>query len=224
MEHACSLASLDSEWTATTQEPGSVDDNNISVNCNKELETYFTCHDEDLYIQPSSPQSSHNGSSSHLSRELHEGVPALYMLSDDELAIDGSGKSVDYGFISAVTCLVTGILLVSISYAIPLDVKVDSDRVSAREMESLERENARVWAGVDKCVIAGLCLLTFGGVMMSTLVMVSMRREEVVRRTAFGYSMLPVKLYGSIALRGGSNQTLAASSQLSVADGDLEVC
>ncbi|XP_030003911.1 transmembrane protein 74-like [Sphaeramia orbicularis] len=153
--------------------------------------------------------------------EEEEDIPELYLLSDDDLSSDGSGKSVDYGFIIAVTCLVTGISLVAISYTIPRDVRVDPDTVSAREMERLEREKARVGAHLDRCVIAGLCLLTLGGVLLSTLLMISMWKGEMMRRKAFAYSKHAAKLYGSINLKADSSPT--RESHLSVADEDLEV-
>ncbi|KAM7373524.1 hypothetical protein PAMP_008369 [Pampus punctatissimus] len=154
--------------------------------------------------------------------EEEEDIPELYLLSDDDLSSESSGKSVDYGFIIAVTCLVTGISLVAISYTIPRDVRVDPDSVSAREMERLEREKARVGAHLDRCVIAGLCLLTLGGVLLSTLLMVSMWKGEMMRRKAFAYSKHAAKLYGSINLRG-SSPTRESCSHLSMADEDLEV-
>ncbi|XP_051520733.1 transmembrane protein 74-like [Myxocyprinus asiaticus] len=76
------------------------------------------------------------------SRDLQE-VPECSLLSVDDFMVDSSEKSVDYGFIGAVTFLITGISLVVISYTVPRDVKVNPDTVSAREMERLERENAQ---------------------------------------------------------------------------------
>ncbi|KAK7898494.1 hypothetical protein WMY93_019347 [Mugilogobius chulae] len=142
--------------------------------------------------------------------------PELYLLSDEDLNSDA--KSVDYGFIIAVTCLLTGISLVAISYTIPRDVKVDPDSVSAREMERLEREKARVGAHLDRCVIAGLCLLTLGGVLLSTLLMISMYKGEMMRRRAFAYSKHAAKLYGSISFRAdsGGNSSPAAEEDLEV--------
>ncbi|XP_068189676.1 transmembrane protein 74 [Antennarius striatus] len=153
--------------------------------------------------------------------EEEEDIPELYLLSDDDLS-DGPGKSVDYGFITAVTCLVTGISLVAISYTVPRDVHVDPDSVSARDMERLERDKARVGAHLDRCVIAGLCLLTLGGVLLSTLLMISMWKGEMMRRKAFAYSKHAAKLYGSISLRAGSSPTRESSPHLSCEE-DLEV-
>ena len=215
----------------------------------EETETSFTCkhreeeeEEEDVQLMETSPQTCRlsQSSSSELYEEEEEeeeelvldeeeeeeeegDIPELYLLSDDDLSSDASGKSVDYGFIIAVTCLVTGISLVAISYTVPRDVRVDPDSVSAREMERLEREKARVGAHLDRCVIAGLCLLTLGGVLLSTLLMVSMWKGEMMRRKAFAYSRHAAKLYGSINLRAGSSPTRESCSHLSAADEDLEV-
>ncbi len=208
----------------------------------EETETSFTCKhrddedDDDVQLIGTQPCRLSQSSSSELYEEEEEeeeeevvvmeeeeDIPELYLLSDDDLSSDGSGKSVDYGFIIAVTCLVTGISLVAISYTVPRDVRVDPDSVSAREMERLEREKARVGAHLDRCVIAGLCLLTLGGVLLSTLLMISMWKGEMMRRKAFAYSKHAAKLYGSINLRAGSSPSRGSCSHLSAADEDLEV-
>ncbi|XP_032391938.1 transmembrane protein 74 [Etheostoma spectabile] len=197
----------------------------------EETETSFACKhqggdqddDDDVELIGTSPQTCRLSQSSSSELYEEEDIQELYLLSDDDLSSDGSGKSVDYGFIIAVTCLVTGISLVAISYTVPRDVRVDPDSVSAREMEQLEREKARVGAHLDRCVIAGLCLLTLGGVLLSTLLMISMWKGEMMRRKAFAYSKHAAKLYGSINLRAGSSPTRESCSHLSVADEDLEV-
>ncbi|XP_074469718.1 transmembrane protein 74-like [Sebastes fasciatus] len=211
-----------------------------AVHPEEETETSFTCKhrgddDDDVQLIGSNPQTCRlsQSSSSELYEEEEEveeeveeeeeDIQELYLLSDDDLSSEGSGKSVDYGFIIAVTCLVTGISLVAISYTVPRDVRVDPDSVSAREMERLERDKARVGAHLDRCVIAGLCLLTLGGVLLSTLLMVSMWKGEMMRRKAFAYSKHAAKLYGSINLRAGSSPTRGSCSHLSAADEDLEV-
>lgn len=154
--------------------------------------------------------------------EEEEDILELYLLTDEDLASDGSGKSVDYGFIIAVTCLVTGISLVAISYTVPRDVRVDPDSVSAREMERLEREKARVGSHLDRCVIVGLCLLTLGGVLLSTMLMISLWKGEMMRRKAFAYSK-HAKLYGSINLEAStSSSTRESCSHLSSCDEDFE--
>ncbi|KAM9737702.1 transmembrane protein 74 [Menidia menidia] len=198
-----------------------------------ETETSFTCEQEGEQHAHSSGVCQLTPSSSEAEEEEEEeeddDVPELYLLSEDDLSSSSSSSggggaraSVDYGFIVAVTCLVTGISLVAITYAVPRDVRVDPDTVSAREMERLERERAGVGAHLDRCVIAGLCLLTLGGVLLSTLLMVSMWKGEMMRRRAFAYSKHAAKLYGSVSLRTGSSPTLGSCSRLSAADEDLE--
>ncbi|XP_061752470.1 transmembrane protein 74 [Nerophis ophidion] len=116
---------------------------------------------------------------------------------------EGSGSSVDYGFITAVSCLLTGISLVAISYTVPREARVDPDGVSAREMERLERDKARLDAHLDRCVLAGLCLLTLGGVLLSSLLTVSMWKAEMLRRRAAAHAQHAPNLYGSIGWRAG---------------------
>jgi len=203
----------------------------------EETETSFTRDeddDDDVQLIGTSPRTCRlsQSSSSELcdgeeEEEEEEDIPELYLLSDDDLSSSSSsssssGKSADHGFILAVTCLVTGISLVAVSYAVPRDVRADPDGVSAREMERLERENAAVGAHLDRCVIAGLCLLTLGGALLSTLLMVSMWKGEAMRRKAFAYSKHAAKLYGSINLRGGASPARASRSHGS-ADEDVEV-
>lgn len=174
--------------------------------CGEDLETSFTYVDENVNLRLASPDSS----CKTIHRAMRNGEPCsetfpeLSFLSEDDLS-EGSGTSIDYGFISAVTCLVTGISLVIISYAVPRDVRVDRDSVSAREMERLEMESARIGAHLDRCVIAGLCLLTLGGVVLSTLLMISMWKGEMYRRKVIAYSKRSAKHYGSISLKTRSS-------------------
>ncbi|TSQ69470.1 Transmembrane protein 74 [Bagarius yarrelli] len=145
----------------------------VRVCCDEELETSFTYVDENVNLRHSTPDISEK-------KSLHDGTPCpdspnenrleFSLMSD--LTSESSGKPIDYGFISAVTFLVTGITLVIISYSVPRDSGVNPDTVSAREMERLESESARLGAHLDRCVIAGLCLLTLGGVVLSTLLMI----------------------------------------------------
>lgn len=188
------------------------------VCCDEESETSFTYVDENVNLRLASPGES--GESIHKSwcrpndcaSDIRpEGLHELSLMSDDDLASESSGASVDYGFISAVTFLVTGISLVIISYAVPRGVKVDPESVSAREMERLEIESARVGAHLDRCVIAGLCLLTLGGVVLSTLLMISMWKGEMYRRKAFAYSKHSGKLYGSIILKTRSSPSRSST-------------
>ncbi|XP_066530276.1 transmembrane protein 74 [Hoplias malabaricus] len=141
---------------------------------------------------------------------------------DEDVTPEPAEKSMDYGFISAVAFLVTGISLVVVSYTIPRDVSVNPDTISAREMEHLEQENARVGAHLDRCVIAGLCLLTLGGVVLSTLLMISLYKDEMVRRQAFAYSKHSAKIYGSISFRGAGGPSNVPQC-LSLEEDDIPV-
>ncbi|XP_040890324.1 transmembrane protein 74B [Toxotes jaculatrix] len=108
-------------------------------------------------------------------------------------------RSADYGFIFALVFLVSGIVLVVIAYTIPREAKVDPDSVSARQMEKLEMYYAQLGSHLDKCIIAGLGLLTLGGMFLSVLLMVSICRGEMYRRRAA--FVRPKRTYGSINLR-----------------------
>ncbi|KFQ02803.1 Transmembrane protein 74 [Leptosomus discolor] len=150
--------------------------------CAQELETSFTYVDENVNLE-------HARSAPSPADSRCQDAPAA------------AGKSVDYGFISAILFLVSGILLVIISYVVPRDVTVDPNTVAAREMERLENESARIGAHLDRCVIAGLCLLTLGGVVLSSLLMMSMWKGELYRRSRFASSKESAKLYGSFNFR-----------------------
>lgn len=93
----------------------------------------------------------------------------------------------------------SGIVLVVIAYTIPREAKVDPDSVSARQMEKLEMYYAQLGSHLDKCIIAGLGLLTLGGMFLSVLLMVSICRGEMYRRRAA--FVRPKRNYGSINLR-----------------------
>lgn len=86
-----------------------------------------------------------------------------------------------------------------IAYTIPREPKVDPDSVSARQMEKLEMYYAQLGSHLDKCIIAGLGLLTLGGMFLSVLLMVSICRGEMYRRRAA--FVRPKRTYGSINLR-----------------------
>uniref|UniRef100_A0A1A8R169 Transmembrane protein 74 n=2 Tax=Nothobranchius TaxID=28779 RepID=A0A1A8R169_9TELE len=190
----------------------------IRVCCDEELETSFTFIDENVNLRMASPDISCKSSLRpvHNGEPCTETLPELSFMSEDDLSFgESSGTTVDYGFISAVTFLVTGISLVIISYAVPRDVMVDRDSVSAREMERLEIESARIGAHLDRCVIAGLCLLTLGGVVLSTLLMISMWKGEMYRRKLVAYSKRSAKLYGSISLKTRSSPS-HSSAHLSI--------
>ncbi|KAL6488849.1 hypothetical protein MHYP_G00025900 [Metynnis hypsauchen] len=122
----------------------------VRVCCDQELETSFTYVDENVNLRLATPDKSDGTPCLGSSNEIHlDGLHELSLMSD--LASESVGRPVDYGFISAVTFLVAGIILVIISYAVPREVNVNPDSVSAREMERLERESARVGAHLDRC-------------------------------------------------------------------------
>ncbi|KFV06377.1 Transmembrane protein 74, partial [Tauraco erythrolophus] len=199
--------------------------------CAQELETSFTYVDENVNLEhtrsPSSPTDSRCQDAPLQPRSYRElppewvhDSPSLVSEEDDAASETAAGKSVDYGFISAILFLVSGILLVIISYVVPRDVTVDPNTVAAREMERLENESARIGAHLDRCVIAGLCLLTLGGVVLSSLLMMSMWKGELYRRSRFASSKESAKLYGSFNFRmksGANDNTL----ELSLVEGDV---
>ncbi|XP_030014785.1 transmembrane protein 74 [Sphaeramia orbicularis] len=201
-------------------------DDKVRICCDEELETSFTYIDENVNLRVSSPETSCKSAQRTVrnGEPCSETLPELSFMSEDDLSFgEGPGTSIDYGFISAVTFLVTGISLVIISYAVPRDVVVDRDSVSAREMERLEMESARIGAHLDRCVIAGLCLLTLGGVVLSTLLMISMWKGEMYRRKVIAYSKRSAKLYGSISLKTRSSPSPSPSSaHLSADEEELE--
>ncbi|XP_029538360.1 transmembrane protein 74B isoform X2 [Oncorhynchus nerka] len=91
---------------------------------------------------------------------------------------DFKNHSLDYGFLFAMVFLVSGIVLVVIAYTIPREAKVNPDLVSARQMEKLEMYYTQLGSHLDKCIIAGLGLLTLGGMLLSILLMVSICKES----------------------------------------------
>ncbi|NXL88429.1 TMM74 protein, partial [Alectura lathami] len=196
--------------------------------CAQELETSFTYVDENVNLEharsPPSPTGCQDAPQQHSHQELppewvHDS-PSLVSEEDDATSEAAAGKSVDYGFISAILFLVSGILLVIISYVVPRDVTVDPNTVAAREMERLENESARIGAHLDRCVIAGLCLLTLGGVVLSSLLMMSMWKGELYRRSRFASSKESAKLYGSFNFRmkSGANDNML---ELSLVEEDV---
>ncbi|XP_001495298.1 transmembrane protein 74 [Equus przewalskii] len=179
--------------------------------CSQELETSFTYVDENVNLEQRNRSSCLSKGNNHpgdldwgnANEWSHEAALSLISEDEDDTSSEAtsSGKSVDYGFISAILFLVTGILLVIISYIVPREVTVDPNTVAAREMERLEKESARLGAHLDRCVIAGLCLLTLGGVVLSCLLMMSMWKGELYRRNRFASSKESAKLYGSFNFR-----------------------
>uniref|UniRef100_A0A4W4DZ67 Transmembrane protein 74B n=2 Tax=Electrophorus electricus TaxID=8005 RepID=A0A4W4DZ67_ELEEL len=130
---------------------------------------------------------------------FHREVPSPR--TDEEPETEYNDHSVDYGFIFALVFLVSGIVLVVIAYTIPREAKVNPDQVTARQMEKLEMYYAQLGSHLDKCIIAGLGLLTLGGMLLSILLMVSICKGELYRRRTFAMSRRPMKSYGSINMR-----------------------
>ncbi|XP_063781174.1 transmembrane protein 74 [Pseudophryne corroboree] len=190
--------------------------------CVDEVETSFTYVDENVNIELVTHPTFKNGHGHQhhpTDREIQQdGIHEASIMSDDEATSEASGKSVDYGFISAVTFLITGILLVIISYLVPRD-RSDPNSITAREMEQIEKRNAIIGTHLDRCVIAGLCLLTLGGVVLSILLMISMWKGELYRRKAFA-SKDSAKLYGSINFNhsksGGNENTLVQEETIDI--------
>lgn len=159
------------------------------------------------------------------------GVPSLSRSQRDDLSLhseEGPGlepvsRPVDYGFVSALVFLVSGILLVVTAYAIPREARVNPDTVTAREMERLEMYYARLGSHLDKCIIAGLGLLTVGGMLLSVLLMVSLCKGELYRRQTFVPGRGSRKTYGSINLRmrqltGDGGQVLVENEVVQVSE------
>ncbi|TSZ54743.1 Transmembrane protein 74B [Bagarius yarrelli] len=111
--------------------------------------------------------------------------------------------SVDYSFMLALVFLISGIALVVIAYAIPREARINPDQVTARQMEKLEMYYAKLSSHLDKCIIAGLGLLTLGGMLLSILLMVSLCKGELYHHRHFGILRRPMKSYGSINMRMG---------------------
>lgn len=185
--------------------------------CSQELETSFTYVDENVNLERRTQRSpSVKGSNcpgdfvwGNPNEWSHEAATSLLSEDEDDTSSEAtsSGRSADYGFISAVLFLVTGILLVIISYIVPREVTVDPSTVAAREMERLEKESAQLGAHLDRCVIAGLCLLTLGGVVLSCLLMMSMWKGELYQRSRFASSNESAKFYGSFNFRMKTSTT-----------------
>ncbi|XP_006860842.1 PREDICTED: transmembrane protein 74B [Chrysochloris asiatica] len=160
-----------------------------------------------------------------------EGVPSQPRSQRDDMSLgseEGQGleplsRPVDYGFVSALVFLVSGILLVVTAYAIPREARVNPDTVTAREMERLEMYYARLGSHLDKCIIAGLGLLTVGGMLLSVLLMVSLCKGELYHRQTFVPGRGPRKTYGSINLRmrqlnGDGSQALVENEVVQVSE------
>ncbi|XP_077435065.1 transmembrane protein 74B [Vanacampus margaritifer] len=128
---------------------------------------------------------------------------------EDDDAVRDSGadrRSSDPGLTLAVVLLLSGIALVLVAYAVPREARVDRDAVSARQMEQLELYYARLGSHLDKCIIAGLGLLTLGGMFLSLLLMASVCRGHAAllphcRRRRWAPFVRPKRTYGSVNMR-----------------------
>ncbi|XP_030069301.1 transmembrane protein 74B [Microcaecilia unicolor] len=143
--------------------------------------------------------------------------------SENGCGTESSNHSVDYGFIAALILLVSGILLVVIAYTIPREARgINLDMLTAREMEKLEMYYARLGSHLDRCIIAGLGLLTLGGMLLSLLLMVSICKGELYRRRTFMVSRGRRKTYGSTNLKmrqmNGGGQALVESEVIQMVD------
>lgn len=105
----------------------------------------------------------------------------------------------DYGLVFALFFLVSGIVLVVVAYTIPREAQVDRDAVSARQMEQLEIYYAQLGSQLDKCIIAGLGLLTLGGMFLCVLLLVSVCQGRFYQHSSV--FIRPKRTYGSISLR-----------------------
>ncbi|XP_072541040.1 transmembrane protein 74B [Salminus brasiliensis] len=132
---------------------------------------------------------------------MHEPRPEPELELELELVHQPQPQPVDYGFVCALVLLVSGILLVVVAYTIPREARVNPEQVSARQMEKLEMWYARLGAHLDQCIIAGLGLLTLGGMLLSVLLMASICRGELHRRRTLAGSGRAMKSYGSINMR-----------------------
>ncbi|XP_067856309.1 transmembrane protein 74B [Heptranchias perlo] len=204
--------------------------NGQALSRDQEQETTFSSRLHPLNPNPCSPPAGNGGG--HASPGRAGAVPThgtqerpqeTSPRSEDDPESEGSGQSVDYGFIVALVFLVAGISLVVIAYAIPRDSKVDPDTVTAREMEQLELHYALLGSHLDKCIIAGLGLLTLGGMLLSLLLMVSICKGELYGRRNFMVTGRSRKTYGSINLRmrptdGEGLQSLVESEVVQVSE------
>lgn len=175
----------------------------------------FSLEEHDIHFQNSadsrlaSPPSPAGGVCSRSRSQRDD----LSLRSEEGVGLEPVSRPVDYGFVSALVFLVSGILLVVTAYAIPREARVNPDTVTAREMERLEMYYARLGSHLDKCIIAGLGLLTVGGMLLSLLLMVSLCKGELYHRPTCVPGRGSRKTYGSIHLRmrqlnGDGGQTL----------------
>uniref|UniRef100_A0A8C4Q601 Transmembrane protein 74 n=1 Tax=Eptatretus burgeri TaxID=7764 RepID=A0A8C4Q601_EPTBU len=140
--------------------------------------------------------------------DLPSPISQSFPKSDESLATPGSDQRVgdeieepvDIGFMAASLFLVTGIILVVVAYSVPREPTVNPEEVSARQMESIENSYARLGEHLDKCIIAGLCFLTLGGVTLSCLMLIALCKGDIYHAHRMGVTW-PARTYGSLNLR-----------------------
>uniref|UniRef100_A0A8C5FR74 Transmembrane protein 74B n=1 Tax=Gadus morhua TaxID=8049 RepID=A0A8C5FR74_GADMO len=115
-------------------------------------------------------------------------------------------RAADYGFVLALVFLLSGMVLVLVAYSIPRDAHLlNRQAVSARRMERLEAYYSALGTHLDRCIIAGLGLLTLGGMLLSVLLMASVCHGGAAgrrRRGGRGGGFVgPKRTYGSVHLR-----------------------
>ncbi|XP_067904971.1 transmembrane protein 74B [Heterodontus francisci] len=214
---------LSAPWTAPVL-------NSAALSRDQEQETSFSSRADPLNGNPCSPSAANGrghrspgGAGAGATHGHRERPQETSPRSEEEPESDASGQSVDYGFTVALVFLVAGITLVVIAYAIPRESNVDPDTVTAREMERLELHYALLGSHLDKCIIAGLGLLTLGGMLLSLLLMVSICKGELYGRRNFMVTGRPRKTYGSINLRmrptdGEGHQSLVESEVVQISE------
>uniref|UniRef100_A0A8C8R6D2 Transmembrane protein 74B n=1 Tax=Pelusios castaneus TaxID=367368 RepID=A0A8C8R6D2_9SAUR len=114
-----------------------------------------------------------------------------------EPARPSPGPAADCAFAASLVLLAAGIVLVVAAYAAPREARPDP-AVPAREMERLQQRYARLGSRLDQCILAGLALLTLGGLLLSALLLASLCGAGPGWGRGGG---APRKTYGSIHLR-----------------------
>ncbi|XP_077998657.1 uncharacterized protein LOC144451637 [Glandiceps talaboti] len=79
----------------------------------------------------------------------------------------------DYLAMFAMACFVIGVIAIIVGYLIPRYTAIEPTDTPAQEYEKLEAYYAALKNGSDIAIIAGLVLLGVGGVIMSSLLLLS---------------------------------------------------
>uniref|UniRef100_UPI0035901632 transmembrane protein 74B-like n=1 Tax=Myxine glutinosa TaxID=7769 RepID=UPI0035901632 len=137
---------------------------------------------------------------SPMSQSFPKSDESLATPGSEQRAADDIEEPVDIGFMAASLFLVTGIILVVVAYSVPRESTVNPEEVSARQMEGIENSYARLGEHLDKCIIAGLCFLTLGGVTLSCLMLIALCKGDIYHAHRMGVTW-PARTYGSLNLR-----------------------